>query len=311
MPTFAFIAMAAGLASAAVHAALLSGSFGAIILAYLSQLPLFLIGLWVGFGGVAIAALTAIVVLAAAGGLIFALVYVVVNAAPALVMTYLAQLNRTDENGKTEYLPIGHLIAGLVGATAVMFLLVLVLLSGMEGGAEGTLRGFVDTVLKQFMGSGASSNPETLEAAAYAVARILPGVIAASWMAMVIVNAVLAQGLLVRFGRNFRPSPAMADIELPSWMLGAIAIAGIGSILPGTAGFVGGNLALIFTIAFALAGLAVVHALLSRFPHRNLLLVATYAFIFMFGWPVALVAALGLAEPWLKLRRRYGGQPGT
>ena len=35
---------------------------------------------------------------------------------------------------------------------------------------------------------------------------IIPGVVAASWMVTTVANAALAQGLLVRFGANWRPS---------------------------------------------------------------------------------------------------------
>lgn len=309
MPTLALAATGAGLISAVLHMSLLTGSFGAIILAYLAQLPLFLIGLWMGFAGAGIAALAALLALAAAGGLIFALVYLVVNAVPAIAMTYLAQLNRTAADGSTEFLPPGMLIACLVGAASAGFMLLLILLSGTTEGAEGTLRSFVETGLRQF--AVAANDPDAFAAAVTAVARILPGVVAASWMAMVLVNAVLAQGLLARFGHNLRPSPKMAEIDLPGWMQGALVIAAIGAFLPGTAGFVGGNLVLIFTFAYTLAGLGVAHAIIARWPNRNLLLVAVYAFIFMFGWPAVLVALLGLAEPWLNLRRRTGGSTGT
>ena len=56
-----------------------------------------------------------------------------------------------------------------------------------------------------------------------------------------------------------------------------------------------------------LAGLGVVHALLARSSNRTVALVATYAFLFVFGWPLVIVALLGAAEPWLNLRRRFGG----
>ncbi len=308
MPMLA-IAAAAGAASAAFYAALLSGSFGALILAYLAQLPLFVAGLWLGFAGALVAGIAAVVALAAAGGVVFALVYAVANAAPVVIVSYLAQLNRASGEGDTEWYPPGWLIAWLLGIAMSAFLLLNLILAGEPGGAEGTVRNFVEAALRQLAIPG-SAAPTNVGAFAAVVARFFPGVIADSWMMMVIANAILAQGLLVRFGRNLRPSPSMAEIDLPSWVTGATVIAAIGSFLPGAAGFVGGNLVLMAVLAFALAGLGVVHALLVHRANRNLALVATYGFLFIFGWPLVIIALLGAAEPWLNLRRRFGG-PGT
>ena len=304
MPMLA-IAAAAGAASAAFYAALLSGSFGALILAYLAQLPLFVVGLWIGFAGAAFAGLAATVALAAVGGLVFAVVYVVAHAAPAIALSFAAQLNRTRPDGETEWFPAGHIIGLLLAVAMSAFLLMNLLLAGEAGGAEGVVRGVVENALRQLTPPGTA--PDSLASFAGIIARFFPGVIACSWIIMVIANAVLAQGLLVRFGRNLRPSPAMAQVELPSWVTGATVIAAIGSFMPGVAGFVGGNLVLMSMLAYAFAGLAVVHALAARSSNRNVALIATYTFLFIFGWPLIIVALVGTAEPWLNLRRRFGG----
>jgi len=47
---------------------------------------------------------------------------------------------------------------------------------------------------------------------------VIPGMIAASWMIMLVANAALAQGLLARFGANWRPSPDLAGLDLPLWV---------------------------------------------------------------------------------------------
>lgn len=309
MPPLVLAAAGAGVASALLYATLLTGSFGAFVLAYLAQLPLFLVGLWMGYAGAALAGAAAVVALAAAGGVAFALLYAVANAAPAVAMTYLAQLNRPGADGGTEWFPPGQMVGWLVGIAMAAFLALVILLLGQPGGAEGMVQGFVEAALRQL--TGPETEPGTLGPTSAVVARFFPGVVADSWMVMVVANAVLAQGLLVRLGRNLRPSPAMADLELPGWLVGATVIAAVGSFLPGTAGFVGGNLVLMSVLAYALAGLAVVHAFAARSPNRTLVLVATYGFVFIFGWPAVLIALLGAAEPWLNLRRRARGGPGT
>jgi len=309
MPTYALAAAVAGAASAAFYASLLSGSLGALILAYLAQLPLFVIGLWFGFAGAALAGTAAAVALAAAGGVVFALVYALANAAPAVAVSYLAQLNRPGADGTTEWYPPGRIIAWLIGVGMAALLAMTFVFAGESGGAEGLIRASVEKALRQLLPEGQAA--DGLSGAATLIARFFPGFLANWWIVMALANAVLAQGLLARFGRNLRPAPAMPDIEMPSWLMGATAIAAIGSFMPGTAGFVAGNLVLMAVLAYALAGLGVVHALVARSPSRTVALVATYTFLFIFGWPIVVVAILGAAEPWLNLRRRARGGTGT
>jgi hypothetical protein len=189
------------------------------------------------------------------------------------------------------------------------FLAFFMLLIGEPGGAQGMLYRFIADGFRAFVGGDVDA--DALSGAAAAVALIFPGIVIASWLVMILANAVLAQGVLTRFRRNFRPAPAMADIDLPPWLRGALVIAVVGACMPGHAGFVGTNLALILSLAYALAGLGVVHALLRASPYRGPLLGAAYGFMFVFGWPVLVAALLGLAEPWLNLRRRAAGGPRT
>ena len=112
--------------------------------------------------------------------------------------------------------------------------------------------------------------------------------------------------MLARFGRNLRPTPELADIELPQLLTLALGIAGAAALIgPDGVGFLGRNLFLILLVPFFFLGLGVVHAVARKFsPQRPFILVAAYAAMLVLGWPVALVAGLGLFDQWLGLRRR-------
>jgi hypothetical protein len=118
------------------------------------------------------------------------------------------------------------------------------------------------------------------------------------------INGVLAQGALARFGLTWRPSPDIAALTLPKALPAAALLCGALAAVPGTVGYLGLNLVLVLSIAFFLAGLAVVHALARRLEARLFMLIAFYAVLF-FGWPVLVVAGLGFLEPWVGLRRRF------
>jgi hypothetical protein len=310
MPPFVLAAIGAGVASAVFHASLLTGSLGAaFFLFHIAQLPLLVVGLWMGVAAALVSTAVAVLALAALGGLLFALAYALANAAPAVAVTYLALLNRPAADGGVEWFPPGQIVAWLVGIAMAALLAVSILLIGEPGGAEGVIRGYVTSVLNQLIPPDVA--PEGYDRMAMMLGYFFPGVLFDWRITVVILNAVLAQALLVRFGRNLRPSPAMADVELPSWLIGATTIAAIGSFLPGTAGFVGGNLVLIAVLAYALAGLAVVHAFAARSPNRTFVLVGIYTLLFVFGGTAVVLALLGAAEPWLNLRRRLRGGSGT
>ena len=57
-------------------------------------------------------------------------------------------------------------------------------------------------------------------------AQVFPGMVVVSWLTMAIVNAALAQGVLMRFGRNLRPAMRVAEVELPHWTPMLLAVAG-------------------------------------------------------------------------------------
>jgi len=146
--------------------------------------------------------------------------------------------------------------------------------------------------------------PEHDELLAF-IAFILPGIIATSWMVMTATNGSLAQGLLARFGASWRPSPDLAALGLPVWIPVLLAFAAGATLLGGTARFFGINVMIVLAVPFCLAGLAVLHTVARRFPRPAITLVTFYVLAGIFGWPLLLIAVLGLLDSPLGLRRRF------
>ena len=157
---------------------------------------------------------------------------------------------------------------GLVAlAAAVLFL-------GGPGGIETILRETLAPVIDRFVDESGSSR----EALTDLLALVTPGAIAASWMVMTASNAILAQGVLARFGTAWRPSPDLAALTLPMWLSGLLAAAAMLAIPGGAARFFGVNMLIVLSVPFCLAGLAVLHSAARRLraaadPARRILCV--------------------------------------
>jgi uncharacterized protein YybS (DUF2232 family) len=85
------------------------------------------------------------------------------------------------------------------------------------------------------------------------------------------------------------------------------------SMLGGVGRFFGVNLLIVLSVPFCLSGLAVLHTAVRRLPRPQIPLAVFYVVAALFGWPLLLVAVLGVLEMPLGLRRRlaphgFGGK---
>ena len=293
------IAVFCGALGACPYLVALTGSPGSVILVYLTQLPLFVAGLWLGVGASALAGLAASLILIAASNLMAAAVFAGLNAVPVVLLVRQSLLARTGAEGVIEWYPPGMLTAWLTGFGLAAIAASLLLLGGPEG-VQAALREVLAPVLRRHIDESIPEHAELLSFLAF----ILPGIVASSWMVMTATNGSLAQGLLARFGASWRPSPDLAALGLPMWIPVLLAFAAGATALGGTARFLGINVMIVLAVPFCLAGLAVVHTLAHRFSRPAIPLVTFYVLAAVFGWPLLLAALLGLLDSPLGLRRR-------
>jgi hypothetical protein len=238
-------------------------------------------------------------VLFAASDLLAAAIFAALNAVPVVVLVRQALLARRDSEGAVVWYPPGRLTLWVAGLGIGGIGIALVLLGGPES-LQATLRDVISRALDRL---SENSLPDRDRVAA-TLATLIPGIAAASWMVMAIINAALAQGLLARFGLAWRPSPDLAQLGLPRWLTAGLGVAAAATLVGGTWRFLGINLIIALSVPFCLGGLAVLHAAVRRLPHPGMALIAFYLLAGMFGWPLLAAAALGLVEAWLGLRRR-------
>ncbi len=296
----------AGLLSALLFGALASLSLGGVILANLTMLPLFAAGLALSLSGTIVATGVGLAATLLFIGFARAAFYAAAFVLPVVLLVRQALLSRQDATGTVWY-PPGLLLCWLSGLGAAMALYWMVLLS-FDDTAQ-VLRQQLMVMLQGAQDPSGQPVPSDENATRIATGLIgyLPGLVAASWMLTIVVNGALAQGLVRRIGRNRRPSPATAEIELP-WPLALIFVAMVlASMLPDSIGYVGRTFAMVLGVPLFLQGLGVIHAFVGQIAWSGFILALFYLSLLIFGLAVIpLVVLLGLIEQWAHLRRRMG-----
>jgi hypothetical protein len=300
------ISVAAGLLSAILYLSTKWTVLGAMVFALFSPLPLFAAGLGLGLAAGAGAALAATITVALVANWTGMLVFAIAYAAPALLMVHFALLNRTAEDGTTEWYSPGPLLAWLtlfgIGAFAAAATFTG---TGSEGLRAG-ISGYVDTMRELIVESGQSN--ARVEQAFTTIKLIFPFIVATWWMITIVVNGVLAQRMLERRGLNRRPGPDLRTTALPPWLAGVMVAATVVALLgSGWLEFLGTNIALILCVPYFFVGLAVLHTVSATWSSRTAILFAAYVLLLLFSWTAVLVAGIGYLEHWTGLRKRFGG----
>ena len=301
-------ALGGGALSGACYLSVLSGIPDALILAYLAQFPLILAGLGMGVSASVLAALAAVLLIALIGGIFSAMSFTIFGAAPSILLTKLALLARPfssqeagDSETELEWYPAGTMIMWLTGFGVLGFMAALFAASVQSGGLESIIREELALTISQFM----TGYDEALRQTAIdTVAPFFPSALFVFWLVMMVVNAALAQGILVRWNKNLRPTPDITQLELPNILPMAIAAAGVVALLgEGTFAYAARNLIVILSVPFFFSGLGVVHALMRRVADSILPLVLFYIFLLFLGWPIFMIAGLGFIDHWVGLRK--------
>lgn len=319
-------------------ASLSGASIAVFYLSLVHPLPLFYAGQSLGVRAALIASATAVLIVALTSpysGMVFGLLYAV----PAWVIVRLSligpngvvwqipedQQAHTPEGPKTQstfadrmigrvdhwegkpgelprdfgWFPAGHLLAAFA-AMGGAIIVTASLLTG--GGLEETVKVALTEVSNAF---AAPQGQEVLHRAVMTLAPYFAGMAAGLWALGLVVNMVIAQGLLAKAGRNIRPSPRLRELTLPNWLswalVGSALLALIGS---GEIGYIGHNVVLILAVPFFFLGLAVVHKLAGMTPLPGALLALMYLVVIFSGWFVLVIAAIGILEQWVGVRSR-------
>lgn len=312
MQSYILIGIGAGLVSALLTAVLMTGQMLAILLFFLAPLPIVIASLgWNHRAGLVATGAGALAI-----GLGFqpkaALVFVLGTALPAWWFSYLALLARPAADGRTtEWYPPGMVLAWVAGIVAAMTVAGIMML-GTD--YESFVRSFeraVDVIARinpDLMARVPEANRAAQKAQlAELIANVAPAISGAFSVLVTVGILVIGAKAVLASGRLPRPWPWLPGTELPRLALAVLALAMIGSALGGFAGIAARVVAAAFAAAYALQGLATIHALTWGASGRFAILFGLYLVSALFGgWPLMLAAVVGVAEAFFNLRAKRG-----
>lgn len=322
MAQIVLVGIAAGAASALLFASVASGSLLAVALFYLAALPIMIAAIGWNYLAGLIAALVAGGSLAVVFGGFFFIAFLGGIGLPAWWLGYLALLARpvATPSGEPapddlEWYPAGHLVvwSALLGALIVI---ITIPNFGLDADSfRAGLKRLFEMVIRAQSRSGAEaplqvpgvSDPNRL--LDFLVGAIPP--LAAVLSTLVNVANLWLAGHVVRVsGRLKRPWPDLPAMQFPNYAPMLLALAVAGTFAPGLLGIVAGILTASLLMAYAILGLAVLHAVTRGMGGRPLILAGAYAGIGVLGWPILAAALVGLVETLLGLRARIARRRG-
>jgi hypothetical protein len=317
------IGIGAGLVAAALFASLANNSMLAAMLFYLTPLPILLAGIGWGARAAQIAFATATLLVAIVLTLTTAVAFALCVGLPGVLLSHLLLLrrqhpalgaggaSRAGASPAVEWYPLGRIIAWASLMAGGLVALGLILLGGDGEGYRHAVRGMFDeTALKQLQTLlGADFTQEQLDRFAERFARyVLPAFAAAFWLLIMLANLWLAAKSASISGQLARPVPSFAELDYPPWLLGAFALAAGLSFASGLAGLTGTAFAGALACAYLILGLAVVHGIAAGSQLKLLMLGLLYTGLFLTPWVAPILVLVGVAEPFLQLRRRAIGR---
>jgi len=298
------IALGAGILSAFASLAFLFGLPGALLAVYLAPLPLLLVGMDYGVKSGGIAGTTGIIVAGLLGGPLSALMFALIHTGPSWLIVRQALLKRMAADGVTEeWYPSGYILCLLSALASTALIIAVILELGAEGGLRGSVESYLDQITGFLLPNVEASDRMKL---VNAMAPLFPGYLGTSWVIMAAVNASIAVAILIRAARIERPKTKLSELILPDWMSWAlVGVVSIALLSGGDLEYASRNIALVLSVPFFFLGLAVVHELARQVSFPGLLLSAFYLILILSGWIGLVVIGAGLLEQWVGLRRHF------
>jgi Predicted membrane protein (DUF2232) len=315
--------IAAGLVS---FLALLSATSGNALIQFFlfvaAPLPIYFVGLALGWQTAAIATVAAGLGLSAVSGSLIGLLVGGAQFGPPVLLSYLALLNRgvPSADGRSvfvEWYPSGRLVLWCAVLGTMLSVLLLMLLGKDNAELQKNIESILRQTIQELSGKsgGETSIPdEDLAIMTKVALALLPAVSGTLFATILFVQFSLSHLVTKASGYAIRPSLELSSMTFPPGtpliLAGSVVLA---MLLSGYGGIVASAASGAFYFAYMILGLAVIHYLTRNNPYKSLILLGVYlGLLAPLGFNVLvslLLVIIGLVEPFSPLRRDFMRPP--
>ena len=264
----------------------LNFSIISFIVTYFAALPLFFVGFSWGLPRLLISSLVAFSIFAIGSSLQSGAVFFLTTLLPAILIV--SRFIKGD--------PAGHIVSWMTGFAMVLFLSIIIVLSIHSINVLEIIHEWI----------GFFVDEKALKSLHGKIIPLFPGISSVTWILMNLVNASLAQRLVMRANLSLRPYPLPSDNQLyEHWdMVLALSLLLMLTGVP-LFDFIGQNLAIICCVPLFFLGLKVIYSWLSQFADPKLWLIVIVFMSILLVWPGMIIVMFGVLEPTLHLCRRW------
>ncbi|MBB5703386.1 hypothetical protein FHS76_003289 [Ochrobactrum daejeonense] len=298
------IGILAGLASALMSAGVIAqtGAMAgvAMVLYFLTPLPIFVVALGWGSSAGIVAAAAATIAMGAAASPMVALLMALTSFIPAATGAYLSGLARpAEELGGPKGILVWYPLSDIVFRLALMVAISFVIIGAILGFGPDMARELANTIIDRVAEADPqfTAGDDIRDNVTALLMIALPAIQPAMCLAVLVGNLYLAQRLISISGRVRRPRddwPATLRMPRPALIVFAVALAA--AFLPGGIGLVATVVAGVLSAGFAMAGLAIMHFRTRGKVWRPVALWLAYVAIVLFAFLLFIVMVLGLFD---------------
>ena len=316
------LAVGAGLLSAMLLMIAASGPLTITLLAYLTPLPLLILGLSGRncFGGAA-GALAALVLFLVTTPLVAIIYFFLVALPVTLFCDNATQMpTRPGHQGAQANLPsasAGHLCALISAIPAVLLTILFVYFWFQQNENTGsTLSKIAESIVVTYQNALIEKNvaisPEVgkqLLLIKNTLVNTAPALIGIFWMTLFLINAMVARNVLNRFTKTSPATFKLSQIELPHWVVIVFISSGLlGAGLDGELGLYSTNLAAIIAFPILLSGLGVIHLATEKTGYKKPILFSVYTIILISRWAALMLVFIGMIDHFIKIKAKIEGR---